>query len=106
MIDVNVGLPRCGCSPEDAGRLAEMARRAGLDVRGVMGYEGHLMMVLDADEQRAKVEASMALLLSAHEQVGGELVSAGGTGSGVAKGALRKSAWVMSDLCRSIVTVW
>ncbi len=27
VIDVNVGLPRCGCDPADAGRLAEQARR-------------------------------------------------------------------------------
>jgi len=32
---VNVGLPRCGCAPEDAGRLADAARRRGLGVRGV-----------------------------------------------------------------------
>lgn len=81
VIDVNVGLPRCGCRPSDAGRLADHARAAGLRVRGVMGYEGHLMMVLDEAEQRSRVEAAMADLLSAHEAVGGELVSAGGTGT-------------------------
>ena len=27
LIDVNVGLPRCGCPPEDAGRLADLAAR-------------------------------------------------------------------------------
>src|SRR5262245_65740031 len=43
LLDVNVGLPRCGCEPEDAGRLADLARTEGLTVRGVMGYEGHLM---------------------------------------------------------------
>jgi D-threonine aldolase len=80
VIDVNVGLPRCGCSVEDAGRLADLARSLHLTVRGVMGYEGHLMMVAP-DEQAAKVEASMALLLAAHEKVGGDLVSAGGTGT-------------------------
>ena len=26
LIDVNVGLPRCGCRPDDAGRLADRAR--------------------------------------------------------------------------------
>ena len=26
LVDVNVGLPRCGCAPEDAGRLADLAR--------------------------------------------------------------------------------
>ena|GEM_PF-7055092 len=41
LVDVNVGLPRCGCSPDDAGSLAELARGAGLEVRGVMAYEGH-----------------------------------------------------------------
>ena len=43
LIDVNIGLPRCGCAPHDAARLAERARTKGLVVRGVMGYEGHLM---------------------------------------------------------------
>ena len=43
VIDVNVGLPRCGCPPEQAGALAEQARNRGLQVRGVMGYEGHVV---------------------------------------------------------------
>ncbi len=81
LIDVEVGLPRCGCAVEDAGRLAERARSAGLDVRGVMGYEGHLMMVEDPAKKAAKVEASMAILLQAHEAVGGDIVSGGGTGT-------------------------
>ncbi|MEX0846370.1 MAG: alanine racemase [Ilumatobacteraceae bacterium] len=81
LIDVNVGLPRCGCPPESAGVMADLARSSGLEVRGVMGYEGHLMMVADADEQRRRVEASMALLLGAHADVGGNIVSAGGTGT-------------------------
>ena len=81
VIDVNVGLPRCGCRPEDAGSLAAMARARGLSVRGVMGYEGHAVGLADRDERAARVRASMALLLAAHEQVGGELVTAGGTGS-------------------------
>ncbi len=79
LIDVEVGLPRCGCAVEDAGRLADEARAVGLDVRGVMGYEGHLMM--ETDDKAAKVEAAMADLLRAHEAVGGEVVSGGGTGT-------------------------
>ncbi len=81
LIDVEVGLPRCGCDPADAGRLAEQARAAGLDVRGVMGYEGHLMMVPTKERRRAKVEASMAQLLAAHDDVGGDIISGGGTGT-------------------------
>lgn len=46
-----------------------------------MGYEGHLMMVADRAAQRSQVEGSMELLLLAHADVGGEIVSAGGTGT-------------------------
>jgi D-serine deaminase-like pyridoxal phosphate-dependent protein len=81
LIDVNVGLPRCGCEPDRAGRLADRARRCGLTVRGVMGYEGHAMPVAGRDERKAAVDAAMARLAVAHAQVGGDVISAGGTGS-------------------------
>jgi D-serine deaminase-like pyridoxal phosphate-dependent protein len=81
LIDVNVGLPRCGCDPAEAGRLADRARPAGLEVRGVMGYEGHAVGLADRVERTAQVRASMDVLLSAHGDVGGEIISAGGTGS-------------------------
>jgi D-threonine aldolase len=81
LIDVNVGLPRCGVTPDAAGGLADRARAAGLEVRGVMGYEGHLMMVEDRREQAERVAVAMDLLTAAHEHVGGELVSAGGSGT-------------------------
>src|SRR5205823_8559527 len=81
VIDVNVGLPRCGCAPEDAGRLADHARSKGLEVRGVMGYEGHVVGLEDRAERTEKVAECMALLVRAHNDVGGDLVSAGGTGT-------------------------
>jgi D-threonine aldolase len=81
LIDVNVGLPRCGCAPEEAGRLADLARRRGLAVRGVMGYEGHVVGLVDAAERAERCQAAMELLLVAHAEVGGELISAGGTGT-------------------------
>ena len=81
LIDVNVGLPRCGCRPKDAGRLAELARAKGLVVRGVMGYEGHVVG-LEVRSKRAELtEDCMRLLLDAHRDVGGEVISAGGTGT-------------------------
>jgi D-serine deaminase-like pyridoxal phosphate-dependent protein len=80
LVDVNVGLPRCGCDPADAGRLADRARSRGLTVRGVMGYEGHLMRE-PRDRKVAEVERSMAVLLAARDDVGGDVVSAGGTGT-------------------------
>lgn len=81
LIDVNVGLPRCGCAPEDAGRLADAARTAGLGVRGVMGYEGHLMMVPDREDRVRKTARAMDLLSKAHADVGGDILSGGGTGT-------------------------
>jgi D-threonine aldolase len=81
LIDVNVGLPRCGCDPGDAGQLAELARQQGLEVRGVMGYEGHAVGLVDRAERLRQVDESMALLRAAHGDVGGPIVSAGGTGS-------------------------
>lgn len=81
LVDVNVGLPRCGCRPEEAGRIADLARAAGMIVRGVMGYEGHLMVVDDPAEQRASVDDAMDRLFAAHTLVGGDVVSAGGTGT-------------------------
>jgi D-threonine aldolase len=80
LIDVDVGLPRCGCDPADAGRLAGLARSRGLGVRGVMGYEGHLMRE-PGDTKADLVERSMQLLLQAHADVGGDVVSGGGTGT-------------------------
>ncbi|MBV8160735.1 MAG: alanine racemase, partial [Acidimicrobiia bacterium] len=81
VIDVNVGLPRCGCAPEDAGPLSDLARSHGLNVRGVMGYEGHVVGVEDRSIRESSTADCMKLLLSAHEAVGGELISAGGTGT-------------------------
>ncbi len=81
LIDVNVGLPRCGCAPGDAGRLADRARARGLGVRGVMGYEGHAVGMDDRAVRQQLCAEAMALLLAAHRDVGGEVVSAGGTGT-------------------------
>ena len=81
LIDVNVGMPRCGCASADAGRLADEARAAGLAVRGVMGYEGHVVGLEERPARVTGVEESMTLLEAAHADVGGEVVSGGGTGT-------------------------
>ena len=81
LVDVNIGLPRCGCPPGEAGRIADIARSRGLTVRGVMGYEGHLMMVQPEAEKARMTEEALALLTAAAAEVGGEVISAGGTGT-------------------------
>ena len=80
VIDVRVGF-RCGCEVEEAGALAEHASKSNISVRGVMGYEGHAMGVVDVNDRRNLVEAAMLRLLEAHEIVGGDLITGGGTGT-------------------------
>jgi D-serine deaminase-like pyridoxal phosphate-dependent protein len=80
LIDVNVGMPRCGVAPAEAGALAAYARSRGLSVRGVMGYEGHLMLA-DLPDKAAKTEKAMGRLADAAAAVGGDVVSGGGTGT-------------------------
>ncbi len=79
LVDVNVGLPRCGCSSDEAGRLGDLARARGLAVRGVMGYEGHVVGLPERARRVEDTAASMELLIRAHQDVGGDVVSAGGT---------------------------
>jgi D-threonine aldolase len=81
LIDVNVGIPRCGVRADHAGALADVARARGLDVRGTMGYEGHAVLVADDAERARMTDESMAILTSAHESVGGPVLSGGGTGT-------------------------
>lgn len=81
LIDVNVYMPRCGCLPADAPRLADRARAAGIEVRGVMGYEGHAVLVTDRAERQALTVKAMERLAQVAAQVGGDVVSAGGTGT-------------------------
>jgi D-serine deaminase-like pyridoxal phosphate-dependent protein len=46
-----------------------------------MGYEGHVYAHADRAERARATEQAMAILVATHEQVGGEIVSAGATGT-------------------------
>ncbi len=81
VIDVEVGLRRCGCDVREAGALADLARKRGLSVRGVMGYEGHAQGHADRALRERLCREAMETLLAAHKDVGGELVTGGGTGT-------------------------
>ncbi|MGZ4756000.1 MAG: alanine racemase [Acidimicrobiia bacterium] len=81
LVDVDVGLPRCGCLPEDAPRIADLARARGMTVRGVMGYEGHVVGNEDRKWRTEQTAISMARLRAAHDEVGGDVISGGGTGT-------------------------
>ena len=86
VIDLEVGLGRCGAPSNQALTLARLARDAGLRVRGLMGYEGHLQKLPDTDETRrlrsgvAEFLNSTRLLLE-QEGITVDIVTLGGTGT-------------------------
>jgi len=61
LVEVDIGMGRCGVPPGE--RALEIARAAagapGLEFLGLQAYEGHCITVLDPDERRRQVRASM-----------------------------------------------
>jgi D-serine deaminase-like pyridoxal phosphate-dependent protein len=87
IIEVDTGMHRCGTeSPEETIELARLIARAGLNYRGVMGYEGHAVLVPDAEKRTAIARKALSTLSCHVEALRGagfapEIVSAGGTGT-------------------------
>jgi D-serine deaminase-like pyridoxal phosphate-dependent protein len=56
LIEVDIGMARCGVEPGEAAvALAQRIQRSpGLRFDGLQGYDGHLQMLPDVKEQRAK----------------------------------------------------
>lgn len=88
LVDVNVGQNRCGVSPgSEAVALAKrIADAPGVELRGLMGYEGHAVGVANRAEREALVRRAMEQLVSTAGMLVDAglppaIVSAGGTGS-------------------------
>jgi D-serine deaminase-like pyridoxal phosphate-dependent protein len=86
LVDVNVGLPRCGVPPAGALELARAVAATRLRLRGVMGYEGHAMAIADPVERARVAREAMAVLLDVARTLAADglpidIVSAGGTGT-------------------------
>jgi D-serine deaminase-like pyridoxal phosphate-dependent protein len=88
LVDVNVGQNRCGTSPgTEAIALAKrIADAPGLELRGLMGYEGHAVGIANRAERETSVRRAMERLVSTAALCAGAgltpaIVSAGGTGS-------------------------
>jgi D-serine deaminase-like pyridoxal phosphate-dependent protein len=88
LVDLNVGQMRCGVEPGH--EVVQLARRAtsvdGVTLRGLMGYEGHVVSLPDRAEREVRTRASMAGLVESAAMLRAsglpcELVSAGGTGT-------------------------
>ncbi len=87
VIDVDVGLKRCGVPPgEPAIALARNVAAKGLRFRGLMGYEGPVLRMPPGPEKEEAVRAAMSPLMDTKrclERTGlpVEIVSVGGTGT-------------------------
>jgi D-serine deaminase-like pyridoxal phosphate-dependent protein len=87
-VDIDLGMKRCGVAgPGAAVALARaVAASRGLRFDGLMGYEGHTLMIEDPQAKRAEIEKAIGRLLHARSAVEEEglrcrIISAGGTGS-------------------------
>ena len=94
LVEMDVGLGRFGARSIDA--AVELGRGAsatpGIELRGLMGYEGHAVFIGDADERARVAGEALARLgeaVAAFEAAGLDagIVSAGGTGTYAIAGA-------------------
>lgn len=88
LVEVDMGMHRCGVQPGDAAlRLAGQVYDApNLQFAGLLGYEGHLVMVADPQQRANKVRQAMIPLQETYQLLRSEgltvqIVSGGGTGT-------------------------
>lgn len=88
LVDLDVGQGRCGVEPgEHALSLARLiVGMPALELRGVMGYEGHVQSIRERRARETAARQSMAALVGTADLLRGAglpcpVVSAGGTGT-------------------------
>ena len=86
LVDINVGANRCGVTPDKAPALADLVNELpGVRLRGLMGYEGHVMGMQPEDKEAASSQAAdiLAEAKQALESAGFhvEILSGGGSGN-------------------------
>lgn len=88
IVEVDIGLHRCGTLP--GGPTLALARRIvalpGLELAGIMGYEGHLLLVENAEDKERQIREAIGQLVETRDALVAArlpcgMVSAGGTGS-------------------------
>jgi D-serine deaminase-like pyridoxal phosphate-dependent protein len=86
VVDIDVGLNRCGVADCQAAlTLAKKVVACGLRFRGIMGYEGHLQMLVPGPEKDRTVRDALQKLVRAKKcieeaEIPVEIISCGGTG--------------------------
>ncbi len=87
IVEVNVGMDRCGVDSDGAVDLAkQIANSPGLRFDGLMGYEGHTVAERDYEIRKTEAEKAMSIVTGAADQIRSagievKVVSAAGTGT-------------------------
>jgi D-serine deaminase-like pyridoxal phosphate-dependent protein len=88
IVEVDIGLNRVGIRPgKDTLELAQgIDKLDGVELVGIMGYEGHLLQVPDPAEKQERITEAMGALVQCRDillnaGLNCDIVSAGGTGS-------------------------
>lgn len=88
LVEIDIGFGRCGAAPGPPS--LELARQVAasphLRFEGVMGYEGHRVMLQDVEERKQKTEEDLARMMDTVELIRRDgipvgIVSSGGTGT-------------------------
>jgi D-serine deaminase-like pyridoxal phosphate-dependent protein len=88
LVEVDIGMARCGVEPgEPALVLARLVQASpGLRFVGLQGYDGHLQLVADPQERRAKCHEALDQLIGTRRRIEAagipvEVVTGAGTGT-------------------------
>jgi D-serine deaminase-like pyridoxal phosphate-dependent protein len=86
LVEVNIGNERCGVEPLDATLefTRKVLERPGLEFKGLMGYDGHLVFVSDLSERYRRSREAYQVLADTRELlersgIPVEIVSGGGS---------------------------
>ena len=96
LLEINVGQNRCGIEPDKSLEFAKLVDTLpGLDFKGIMGYEGHIVGERDYEIRSKKARESMKCLQDSVGIIesGGlkcEIVSAAGTGTYTFSGSVKE----------------
>lgn len=70
LVDVDVGMHRCGVDPKNAGKLAlVVSKQRGLVFKGLMGYDGHVGRGSTKEEREMLSNDAMDLIATAQQDV-------------------------------------
>lgn len=88
LIELNIGMNRCGIQPgsNTVDFIRQLSQMPGLEIKGLMGWEGHVVQMQDLQEKETAIQKAVGSLVESAElcRKAGfviEIVSCGGSGS-------------------------